>query len=66
MRLASYFGGDARSWLNWQAAYDLRVAEWETARRIEREETKLPVEQSANVVGFRSQLGIQPLAQFSP
>ncbi len=27
MRLARYFGGDARSWLNLQAAYDLRVAE---------------------------------------
>jgi addiction module HigA family antidote len=26
MRLARYFGGDARSWLNLQTAYDLRVA----------------------------------------
>ncbi|WP_287996979.1 HigA family addiction module antitoxin [Pseudoxanthomonas sp.] len=37
MRLARYFGGDARSWLNLQAAYDLRVAELENAKRIERE-----------------------------
>ena len=37
MRLALYFGGDARSWLNLQAAYDLRVAEIENAKRIERE-----------------------------
>ena len=37
MRLARYFGGDARSWLNMQAAYDLRVAEIENAKRIERE-----------------------------
>lgn len=37
MRLAPYFGGDARSWLNVQAAYDLRVAEIAIARRIERE-----------------------------
>ena len=37
MRLARYFGGDARSWLNLQAAYDLRVAEIENRRRIERE-----------------------------
>ncbi|MFN0040995.1 MAG: HigA family addiction module antitoxin [Burkholderiales bacterium] len=37
MRLARYFGGDARSWLNLQAAYDLRVAEIENARRINRE-----------------------------
>lgn len=37
MRLARYFGGDARSWLNLQAAYDLRVAETENTKRIERE-----------------------------
>jgi addiction module HigA family antidote len=37
MRLARYFGGDARSWLNLQAAYELRVAEIENAKRIERE-----------------------------
>lgn len=37
MRLARYFGGEARSWLNLQAAYDLRVAEIENAKRIERE-----------------------------
>ena len=37
MRLARHFGGDARSWLNLQAAYDLRVAEIKSARRIERE-----------------------------
>jgi addiction module HigA family antidote len=37
MRLARYFGGDARSWLNLQTAYDLRVAEIKHAKRIERE-----------------------------
>ncbi len=37
MRLARYFGGDARSWLNLQAAYELRVAEIGSAKRIERE-----------------------------
>ena len=37
MRIARYFGGDARSWLNLQAAYDLRIAEIANARRIERE-----------------------------
>ena len=37
MRLARYFGGDARSWMNLQAAYDLRVAEIENAKRIKRE-----------------------------
>ncbi len=37
MRLARYFGGDARSWLNLQAAYDLRLAEMESAKRIEKE-----------------------------
>ncbi|SRR6266571_5316519 len=39
MRLARYFGGDARSWLNLQAAYDLRVAEIAGAKSIEREIT---------------------------
>jgi len=37
MRLARYFGGDARSWLNLQAAYDLCVAEIQNAKRIKRE-----------------------------
>jgi addiction module HigA family antidote len=37
MRLARYFGGDPRSWLNLQAAYDLRVAEKANGRRVERE-----------------------------
>jgi addiction module HigA family antidote len=37
MRLARYFGGDARSWLNLQAAYDLRLAEIANAKRIQRE-----------------------------
>jgi len=37
MRLARYFGGDARSWLNLQAAYVLRVAEIQNAKRKERE-----------------------------
>jgi len=39
MRLARYFGGDARSWLNLQTAYDLRIAEIENAKRIKREIT---------------------------
>jgi addiction module HigA family antidote len=34
MRLARYFGGDARSWLNLQTAYDLRLAEIENADGI--------------------------------
>ncbi len=37
MRLPRYFGGDARSWLNLQTAYDLRVAEISSAKRIARE-----------------------------
>jgi addiction module HigA family antidote len=37
MRLARYFGGDARSWMNLQAAYDLRVAEVRDAQRIRKE-----------------------------
>ena len=37
MRLARYFGGDARSWLNLQSEYDLRVAELTNAKRIAKE-----------------------------
>lgn len=37
MRLGRYFGGDARSWLNLQTAYDLRSAEITSAKRIARE-----------------------------
>jgi antitoxin HigA-1 len=39
MRLARYFGGDARSWLNLQITHDLRVAELESSHRITREVT---------------------------
>jgi len=41
MRLARYFGGDARSWMNLQAAYDLRLAEMKNAKHIE--QTIIPV-----------------------
>lgn len=34
MRLVRYFGGDARSWMKLQAAYDLRVTEIENAKCI--------------------------------
>lgn len=37
MRVARYFGGDAHSWLNLQSIYDLRIAEAQNARKIERE-----------------------------
>lgn len=37
MRLARYFGGDARSWLNLQSQYELRVAEIARAAQIKRE-----------------------------
>ena len=36
LRLARLFGGDARSWLNLQTAYDLRVTEIRHAKEIER------------------------------
>jgi addiction module HigA family antidote len=36
LRLARYFGTDAQSWLNLQAAYDLRLAEIEVGKIIER------------------------------
>jgi addiction module HigA family antidote len=36
LRLARYFGTDAQSWINLQAAYDLRVAELAAGENIER------------------------------
>lgn len=45
MRLARCFGGDARSWLNLQTAYDLRVTEIANAKEIER--TVEPLRQPA-------------------
>lgn len=37
LRLARYFGGDAQSWLNLQAIYDLRCAEIDIGPRIEQD-----------------------------
>jgi antitoxin HigA-1 len=37
LRLARYFGGDARSWLNLQADYDLKIAIQNLAKEIEKE-----------------------------
>lgn len=37
LRLARYFGGDAQSWMNLQATYDLRTVDAEKGRRIEKE-----------------------------
>ncbi|MDR5802584.1 HigA family addiction module antitoxin [Caballeronia sp. LZ001] len=37
MRLARYFGGDAQSWMNLQLMYDMKIAERDLARDIERE-----------------------------
>jgi addiction module HigA family antidote len=37
LRLATYFGGDAQSWLNLQTAYDLKMAEQEMLENIVKE-----------------------------
>jgi addiction module HigA family antidote len=37
LRLARYFGGDAQSWMNLQASYDLKVTERDAGALIERE-----------------------------
>lgn len=34
LRLARYFGGDAKSWLDLQQAYDLKIAEKEVLKKI--------------------------------
>lgn len=37
LRLTRYFGGDAQSWLNLQKTYELRLAEIESAEKIQQE-----------------------------
>ena len=37
LRLARYFGTDAQSWVNWQAQYDLQVAQQSLAAKIKRD-----------------------------
>ncbi|MCG6659527.1 HigA family addiction module antidote protein [Halomonas campisalis] len=37
LRLARYFGGDAQSWLNLQATYDLRKVELDHGEQIARD-----------------------------
>ena len=37
LRLARYFGGDAQSWMNLQATFDLRMAEVSAGEAITRE-----------------------------
>ena len=37
LRLARYFGGDAKSWLNLQTEYDLKIAAMSAGQTIEHE-----------------------------
>jgi antitoxin HigA-1 len=37
MRLVRYFGGDVQSWMNLQTTYEIKTAEKEKAKRIQRE-----------------------------
>jgi antitoxin HigA-1 len=37
LRLARYFGGDARSWMNLQTIYDLRLVEMTKTKEIARQ-----------------------------
>ena len=41
LRLERYFGSEAQGWLNLQAAYDLRIAEKQSAKVIFKEITPL-------------------------
>ncbi len=47
LRLARYFGGDARSWLNLQTSHDLRVAEIAKAKDITRQVRPLKAKAAA-------------------
>jgi len=42
MRLVRYFGGDVRSWMNLQTAYEVKVAQKALARKIEKEVLPMP------------------------
>ena len=42
LRLVRYFGGDVRSWMNLQTAYDLKVAEKTIAAKIARDVAPMP------------------------
>ncbi len=37
LRLTKYFGGDAQSWLNLQTAYDLKITEIDSGKKIDAE-----------------------------
>ena len=37
LRLARYFGGDAQSWMNLQAAFDLRTTDLRSGSEIEKD-----------------------------
>ena len=54
LRLARYFGTDAQSWINLQAAYDLRVAELAGGRTIERVVKPRRATKHSRVSGFAS------------
>ena len=48
LRLARYFGGDARSWMNLQLAYDLKLAEKAALTTINKEIDPLHFEKQAH------------------
>jgi len=54
LRLARYFGTDAQSWINLQAAYDLRVAELAVGKTIERVVKPRQAVKHSGVLGFTS------------
>jgi addiction module HigA family antidote len=54
LRLARYFGTDAQSWINLQAAFDLRVAELAVGKTIERVVKPRRAVKHSGVLGFAS------------
>jgi len=54
LRLARYFRTDAQSWINLQAAYDLRVAELAAGRTIARVVKPRRATKHSGVSGFTS------------
>ena len=42
MRLVRYFGGDVQTWMNLQTSYEVKVAQKQLARRIDKEVVPMP------------------------
>jgi len=63
LRLATYFGTSADSWMNLQSRYDLEVAKDRAFKQIQRDvrsyDESLPTSASADGIQFRPRIGFE-------